>query len=78
MPQTSLAIVSPRKNASLSWLVHHVKRGWRRLQSLCGNLDIKRFCSARLQAGTADSSTCPPEGRRYTKRNQLEFQPASG
>ena len=28
------------------------------LQSLYGNLDFRRFCSARLQAGTVDSSTC--------------------
>jgi hypothetical protein len=38
---------------------------WCRLQNLCGKLGFKRFCSARLQAGIADSSTCPPEGGRY-------------
>jgi hypothetical protein len=26
------------------------------------------LCSARLQAGTLDSSTCSPEGERYTPR----------
>src|ERR1039457_2421266 len=30
------------------------------LQSLCGTLDFRRFCSARLQAGTVDSSTWSP------------------
>ena len=28
--------------------------------------ELKKLCSARLQAGTLDSSTCPPEGGRYT------------
>ena len=27
--------------------------------------ELKKMCSARLQAGTLDASTCPPEGGRY-------------
>src|SRR6266704_2011286 len=34
-------------------------------QSLCGNAIFERFCRARLQAGTVDSSTCSPKGERY-------------
>src|ERR1019366_1175868 len=29
------------------------------------------FCSVGLQADILDSSTCPPEGGRYSRRNQL-------
>ena len=38
--------------------------------SLCENSKLPRFCSARLQAGTLESSTCPPEGGRYMNRNR--------
>ena len=31
----------------------------------CGNAVFERFCRARLQAGTVDSSTCSPEGECY-------------
>jgi hypothetical protein len=34
-------------------------------RSLCA---IKSMCSARLYAGIVVSSTCPPEGGRYTNQ----------
>jgi len=40
------------------------------LYSLCGNADLKRFCSVGLQADIVDSSTCPPEGGRYIGQNE--------
>jgi hypothetical protein len=30
------------------------------------------FCSVGLQADTADRSTCPPEGGRYTVQNWVD------
>src|ERR1035437_5734734 len=30
--------------------------------------ELKKLCSARLQAGTLDASTCPPEGGRYMEQ----------
>ena len=36
-----------------------------RLKSLRGNVVFERFCRARLQAGTVDSSTRSPKGERY-------------
>ena len=45
-----------------------------RLQSLCENSKLARFCSARLQAGTLKSSRCPPEGGRYMKQNRVLTQ----
>ena len=33
--------------------------------SVSENSDLRGLCSAGLQAGTLESSTCPPEGRRY-------------
>jgi DNA polymerase-2 len=30
--------------------------------------ELKKLCSARLQAGTLDASTCPPEGGRYKEQ----------
>ena len=44
------------------------------LQSLWENLCAKRSCSVGLQADTVDSSTCPPEGGRYTDQNQVLTQ----
>src|SRR5579864_115959 len=35
------------------------------------NHDLRGLCSARLQAGTLESSTCPPEGGRYTNQNRV-------
>jgi hypothetical protein len=35
------------------------------MQEAHKKLNIKNSCSARLQAGTFDSSTCSPEGVRY-------------
>jgi hypothetical protein len=43
----------------------------RGIQSLCGNYDLRRFCSAALQGGTLDSSTYPLEGRRYISRSKI-------
>jgi len=36
-----------------------------RLESLLEASGLAHLCSARLQAGTLDSSKCPPEGGRY-------------
>src|SRR5271157_5958477 len=47
---------------------------WRRLQSLCDNPKSTRSCSARLQAGTLESSRCPPEGGRYIIQNRVLTQ----
>ena len=44
------------------------------LKSLCENSKFARFCSARLQAGTLESSTCPPEGGRYKNQNRVLTQ----
>jgi hypothetical protein len=40
-----------------------------RLKSLCENSKLPYFCSARLQAGTLESSRCQPEGGRYMNQN---------
>ncbi len=37
-----------------------------RLKSPCESLDFRHSRSARLQAGTLDSSTCSPEDERYS------------
>ena len=42
--------------------------------SLCGNWDLRGFCSAALQSGLLDSTTCPPEGGRYTTQNPVATQ----
>jgi hypothetical protein len=44
------------------------------LKSLCVNSKVARFCSARLQAGTLESSKCPPEGGRYMSQNRVLTQ----
>src|SRR5258708_30195908 len=47
----------------------HIKKRIVRLgymQEAHKNLNFSSFCSARLQAGTFESSTCSPEGERYT------------
>ena len=41
------------------------------LLSVRENQESARSCSARLQAGTLESRTCPPEGGRYTNQNQV-------
>jgi hypothetical protein len=46
-----------------------------RLKSLCGNSKWTPFCSARLQAGTLESSRCPPEGGRYMIESGVLTQP---
>jgi hypothetical protein len=58
----------------LFWLIAIRQVQWRRLQSLCGNSKLTRFCSARLQAGILKSSRCPPEGGRYMKQNRVLTQ----
>jgi hypothetical protein len=47
-----------------------------RMKILCGNLDFRRYCSARLQAGTADSSTCSSAAadERYRTRPRVATQ----
>ncbi len=45
-----------------------------RLKSLCGNAVLERFCRARLQAGTVDSSTCSPKGERYRGPRRVATQ----
>ncbi len=35
------------------------------------NQESARSCSARLQAGTLESSTCPPEGGRYINQKRV-------
>jgi len=44
------------------------------LQSQCENMKLARFCGARLQAGTLESSRCPPEGGRYMDQNRILTQ----
>ncbi len=44
------------------------------LQSLCENSKSRHFCSARLQAGTLESTRCPPEGGRYMIQNPVLTQ----
>src|SRR5580700_9113804 len=47
----------------------HIKKGVVGLgdmQEAHRNLSFRRACSARLQAGILGSSTCSPEGERYT------------
>src|ERR1700747_756545 len=41
------------------------------LKSLCENLKLAHFCSARLQAGTLESNRCPPGGGRYMNQNRI-------
>src|SRR5579863_7040568 len=41
------------------------------MQEAHRHLNFGRSCSARLQAGTVDSSTCPPEGGRYISQNRV-------
>jgi hypothetical protein len=41
------------------------------LKSPCENSKSARFCSARLQASTFESSRCPPEGGGYTNQNRV-------
>jgi hypothetical protein len=36
---------------------------------------MKSFCSARVQAGIADSSTCSLEGERYRAKQAAEKVP---
>src|SRR6266700_3738461 len=48
------------------------------LKSLCENSNSPCFCSARLQAGTLESSTCPPEGGRYMNQNRVLTQTLRG
>jgi hypothetical protein len=36
------------------------------MQEAHRHLNFRRSCSARLQAGNLGSSTCSPEGERYT------------
>src|SRR5580704_2665036 len=54
--------------SSAQW---HEYRSGQGLRSLCENSKLPRFCSARLQAGTLDSSRCPPEGGRYMNQNRV-------
>jgi len=39
------------------------------LQCLFEDSKLAGFCNARLQAGTLESSRCPPEGGRYMNQN---------
>jgi len=48
--------------------------GLQGLKSLCENSRLPRFCSARLQAGTLESTRCPPEGGRYMNQNRVRTQ----
>src|SRR5712691_5227528 len=45
-----------------------------RLKRLCDNPSAKRFCSVGLQADTAHSSKCPPEGGRYRTQPSVATQ----
>src|SRR5216683_5480712 len=48
---------------------------WRAgLQSLCEISNSARICSARLQAGTLESSRCPPEGGPYMTQTRVLTQ----
>ena len=44
------------------------------LKSLCENLKLAHFCSARFQAGTLESSRCPPESGHYMNQNRVLTQ----
>ena len=48
-----------------------------RLKSLRGNAVLERFCRARLQAGTVDSSTCSPKGERFRWLRRVATQPVN-
>jgi hypothetical protein len=56
--------ISPPPVVVMDWHVLIVSRcttgcnARSRQKSPCGNLDFRRYCSARLQTGTVDSSTC--------------------
>ena len=41
------------------------------LQSVHEYQESARSCSAHLEAGTLESSTCPPEGGRYINQKQV-------
>ncbi len=43
----------------------------RKGKSVRENQESARSCSARLQAGTLESSTCPPESGRYTNQKRV-------
>jgi hypothetical protein len=55
---------SSRTGFSLSVFVMQSNKQYDRFKSPRAKLDLRRFCSARLQAGTFNSSTCSPEGER--------------
>jgi DsbC/DsbD-like thiol-disulfide interchange protein len=41
------------------------------LLSVCEKSDLPGSCSARLQAGTLESTRCPPESGRYKNQNRI-------
>ena len=66
--------VSSRTGFSLSLFVMQSNKQYDRFKSPRANLELRRFCCARLQAGTFDSSTCSPEGERYKIRPRTATQ----
>src|SRR6266404_2234894 len=64
-------LLVPTTIGTASYDLNAIPRSALLLQSLCHIAVFGRFCRARLQAGTVDSSTCSPKGERYSGRRQV-------